>query len=309
MISIITPSYNRGYILFKLYESLRKQSIKEFEWIIIDDGSTDNTQLLSKEWALQAESFVIRYFYQDNGGKHRAVNWGIKMAQYDYCFIVDSDDFLSENAIEHIHTWIQTIDKDSSFAGVSGLKGYIGGGQIGGFPYAKRFQGYVDATNLQRKRLNLGGDKAEVYRTAILRQYPFPDFEGEKFLTEEVVWDAIARDGYKLRWFNKVIYHCEYIDDGLTRMGEKKVIENFEGYTYSTRQRMELHGWLARQFAAGLYVNIAKKSGLNLRQSAERLKIQMLPLIVAYILWGAKNIIKQYICLVKKVLNGSGENL
>lgn len=306
MISIITASYNRGYIISKLYESLEKQSIKNFEWIIIDDGSSDNTQELATKWGLQTESFVISYCYQENGGKHRAVNRGVSMAQYDYCFLVDSDDFLIDKAVEYIHEWIGSIDNNHTFAGVAGLKGYINGGQVGGYPRNKYFEKYIDATNLERRKFNLGGDKAEVYRTEILKKYPFPEFEGENFLTEEVVWDAIARDGYKLRWFNENIYLCEYIEDGLTQMGEKKSIDNFNGYTYTIRQRMELHGMLSRQFAAGQYMSIAKKKGLKLKNSADKLGITVLEIVLAHLIWHAKNYVKILIKFVAFRSNDKG---
>lgn len=307
MISIITASYNRGYIISKLYESLEKQSIKNFEWIFIDDGSTDNTQELVKKWQSQTKSFVIRYVYQVNGGKHRAVNRGVEMAKYDYCFIVDSDDYLVDEAIEYLHEWIGSIDNNNAFAGVAGLKGYINGGQVGGYPRNKCFDKYIDGTNLERKKFSLGGDKAEVYRTEILKKYPFPEFTGENFLTEEVVWDAIARDGYKLRWFNEIIYLCEYIDDGLTQMGEKILIDNFAGYTYATSQRMKLHGFLAKHFAAGQYVSIARKKGLKLKYSAKKLGAPVAEIALSYLIWHAKNCIKLLIKFIKCRSNDNSE--
>lgn len=305
MISIITATYNRGYIICKLYESLKRQSLKKFEWIVIDDGSTDNTKELISEWALQTKSFAIHYVYQENGGKHRAINKGVSIAKYDYCFFVDSDDYLIDSAIEYINEWISLVEDEQMFAGVAGLKGYIDGGQVGRYPKCKRFENYIDATNLQRQKFNLNGDKAEVYRTEILRKYKFPEFEGENFLTEEVVWDSIARGGYKLRWFNKIIYLCEYIEDGLTQSGEKKIIDNFNGYTYSTKQRMKLHGFMARQFAAGYYITIAKKRGINFKEACNRLDSSVVKIAIAYIIYIAKNCIK-FILKVTKYFKDNG---
>ena len=246
MITVLTPSYNRAYILPKLYESLKNQTSKDFEWIIIDDGSSDETENLVNKWIGKKELFRISYIKQENGGKHRALNCGVRIARYDYCFIVDSDDYLTLNAIDCVCSWIKTIDDNNSFAGVSGLRAYIGGGRIGKYPKDKAYVKYIDATNLQRQSFNLSGDKSEVYRTKILCKYPFPEFQGENFITEDVVWDAIASDGYKLRWFNEIIYMCEYIDDGLTQMGDKKFIDNFKGYTYTVRQKFVLNGFLVR---------------------------------------------------------------
>ena len=309
MVTIFTPTFNRSYCLQNLYESLVNQSNKNFEWIIVDDGSIDSTKELVAKWIVQSSSFVIRYVYQKNGGKHRAINRSVAMAQYDYCFLADSDDFLQNNAVEHIQKWIATIDNDFKYAGVSGLKGYISGGQIGGYPKKKKFQRYVDATNLERRKLNLGGDKAEIYRTEILKKYPFPEFEGENFLTEEVVWDAVARDGYIFRWFNEIIFLCDYIEDGLTRMGEKKLINNFNGYTYATRQRMELHGLLEREFAAGRYLKIAKQKGLTLKNSAKKLEISIVDIVFAYLISCAKNCVKKLIKFTRCKLKNKGNKI
>ena len=190
MISILTPTYNRAHTLPRLYKSLKQQTMKDFEWIIVDDGSTDNTKYIVEKWIKEINLFNIIYIKQKNGGKHRALNKGIPHAKYDYIYIVDSDDYLTDDAVEKIHLWISTIDNKSKFAGVSGLKGKItdkGMIIIGQFPSKLEF---IDATNLERKSKKLLGDKAEVYRKDILLKYPFPEFEGEKFLTEAVVCNS-----------------------------------------------------------------------------------------------------------------------
>lgn len=140
----------------------------------------------------------IQYVQQPNGGKHRAINKGVSIANGDAFFIVDSDDYLTDNAIELIEAWWKDIAGDDKFAGVSGLRASEDIDIIGGVP---AFNQYVDATNLEREEHGLNGDKAEVYKTAILKRYPFPEFEGETFLTENVVWDKIANDGYLIRWY------------------------------------------------------------------------------------------------------------
>lgn len=309
MITVLTPTYNRAYILSKLYASLQSQTSKDFEWVVVDDGSSDNTEQLVKGWIEENKLFKIIYKRKKNGGKHRALNYAIGMVQYEYCFIVDSDDYLTTNAIERVQDWIQAIDDDKSFAGVSGLRGYIDNGRIGGYPKSKKFRKYIDATNLQRQRFDLGGDKAEVYRTEILRKYPFPEFEGEKFLSEDVVWDAIARDGYKFRWFNEIIYRCEYLNDGLTGLGLKKFSESFEGYTFALRQRIELRGLVPNLLAVGGYVSIAtKEKGLTLRRSAERLGICVPETVMAHMIWSVKNAVKAVIKFMKSNLNDSVES-
>ena len=118
---------------------------------------------------------------------------------------MDSDDYLKHDAIESVQKWIVTIDQDPYFAGVSGLRSNSKGNVIGTFPIGSAF---VDATNLEREKYKLLGDKAEIYRKDILLAYPFHEYPNERFLPEAVVWDRIARDGYKLRWYNQVICIC-----------------------------------------------------------------------------------------------------
>lgn len=215
MITVFTPVYNRAYIIEKLYKSLRRQTSFEFEWLIVDDGSNDNVAELINVWIRdKTVPFEIRYYYQENGGKHRAVNKGVQLAKGEAFFIVDSDDYLRDDAIEQISAWWSQIAKDDTFAGISGLRCYESGEVIGGELPAEE---YIDATLLEWFKYGIEGDKAEVYKTELLKQYPFPEYEGESFMSEDVVWYAIGGDGYKVRWYNKAIYVCEYLEDGLTR--------------------------------------------------------------------------------------------
>ena len=208
-ITVFTPSYNRGYIIEKLYKSLKAQTYRDFEWIVIDDGSTDNTKDLFDVWKQEDNDFPIIYKRVENGGKHRAINTGVSMARGDLFFIVDSDDYLVEDALATIDEIEKSIPEGekSSFCGVCGQCGYTEKISIG-----STFCGeLLDITVLQRERYEIAGDKAEVFYTKILKRYPFPSFEGENFLTEAIVWDRIAYDGYKMRFFNKIIYITNYL--------------------------------------------------------------------------------------------------
>ncbi|MBR1676347.1 MAG: glycosyltransferase family 2 protein [Clostridia bacterium] len=214
-ITVFTPTYNRGYIVENLYHSLQRQSFKDFEWIVVDDGSTDNTEELFKEWINENNFFKIIYIKVPNGGKHRAINRGVNMAHGELFFIVDSDDFLTDDALERIDYVDNTIPANEKihFAGVCGNKGYSKDKAVGTVQETKEF---LDITTLERPKYKITGDKAEVFYTEILKKYPFPEFEDEKFITECVVWDKIAYDGFKLRFFNEIIYICDYLPDGLT---------------------------------------------------------------------------------------------
>ena len=218
-ITVFTPTYNRAYIIERLYESLKKQTIKNFEWVIVDDGSTDNTkEVVSK---FDEKDFEINYYFKVNGGKHTAINYGLDVAKGEYFFIVDSDDMLLPNSIERIIYWIDTIENKKEFVGVSGLRGYNDSDIIG-----KTFDGeFLDCTTLERSRNNIMGDKAEVFKTEILKKYKFPVIEGERFFSEAFIWNKLALDGYKIRWFNEIIYICNYLEDGLTK-NSKKIFES-----------------------------------------------------------------------------------
>ena len=235
MVTIFTPTYNRAYIVNKLYDSLCHQTSYDFEWIVVDDGSTDNTEQLFAEILKKSHPFEIKYFRQDNGGKHRAINRGVQLAHGDLFFIVDSDDRLTENAVESIVSWANQLPDDRKWAGVAGLKGYDRNHMIG-----TTFPGeFLDATSLDRSKYGIEGDKAEVFFTEVLRQFPFQEFEGEKFLTENTVWLKIAQAGYYLRWYNHVIYLCDYLEDGLTKNMQKIRFQNPQGALYTARVYLE----------------------------------------------------------------------
>lgn len=213
MITIFTPTYNRAYLLPKLYESLKRQTFRDFEWLIVDDGSTDDTRQVVAQW-IEEKPFDIRYVYQENGGKHRAINKGVQLAKGEWFFIVDSDDYLPDDSLEIANKWIESIKIDDSFAGVCGIKKDVDGKLPSKFPF--------EVLDLSPLRISVffKGDKAEIVKTAILRNYPFPDIPGEKFCAEGLIWDRIGVQ-YKLRYFNEVIYCYEYLDDGLSKHSVK----------------------------------------------------------------------------------------
>lgn len=235
-ITIFTATYNRKNTIIRLYKSLTNQMCYNFEWLVVDDGSTDDTREYFEDISIKEKRFNIRYIRVPNGGKHRAINKGLDLAKGKYFFVVDSDDYLINNNIELINKWISTITESSKkFIGVSGLKGYSLNKMVG-----KTFKGeYLDCTDLDRPRFNIYGDKSEVYRTDILREYKFPEIEGEKFITEAIVWNRIAKDGYMIRYFNKINYICEYRNDGLTKKSDELFCDNFIGYTLYIKELLD----------------------------------------------------------------------
>lgn len=230
MITVFTPTYNRAYTLEKLYQSLLQQDCCDFEWLVINDGSTDHTNTLFKEWLNKEQPFSIRYYVVKNGGKQRAINEALKLAHGKYFFIVDSDDTLLPHAISFIINAFNSLPKDDSFIGISGIKGGLDGKPLYRIPKINSTIGYVDANNLEREKYGLQADMAEAFYTEKIQKYTFPVWKGEKFTPEAVIWDQMALDGYKLRWFNKIIYLCEYQPDGLTRSSWKLLKNNPMGY-------------------------------------------------------------------------------
>lgn len=211
MITVFTPAYNRAHLLPRLYESLKAQTYKDFEWVVVDDGSKDNTREVVERYATTAP-FPVRYYHQENGGKHRAINRGVREAKGELFFIADNDDWLTPDAIETVITEYDQVRGDDVFAGVCGLDAYENGQTVGsGLP-----QDTIECNAHEiRYTYYVTGDLKEVFRTSVLKEVPFPDNEGERFCPEALVWNRIALK-YKLRYFNKPIYIAEYQPDGLT---------------------------------------------------------------------------------------------
>lgn len=210
-ITVFTPTYNRAYIISKLYNSLVQQTYTNFEWLVIDDGSSDNTESIIHSF-IDEQKILIRYYKQANGGKHRAINYASQLAQGELFFIVDSDDYLLDIALERIKVYYDTVVEMPKYAGVCGMKCYPDGKRIGG----ELSWSILDASWIQywiQKKIK--GDVAFAFRTDIMRQYQFPDIIGEKFCAESLILNRIGQK-YKLRFFNENICVCEYLTDGLS---------------------------------------------------------------------------------------------
>lgn len=212
LVTVFTPVYNRAYIIDQLYQSLCQQTSRDFEWVVVNDGSTDNIDELIQRY--QDEGRIpIRYFKQENGGKHRAINRGVQEANGELFFIVDSDDYILPNAVEWIIKKSKEIIDNDSFAGISGLRIKPDGSKIGGENNFLQIDS--DAVEIRMKH-HVTGDLAEIYKTEVLKKFPFPDFPGEKFCSEGLIWNRIAMSKKILRYCYQPLYVCEYLNDGLT---------------------------------------------------------------------------------------------
>lgn len=231
LITVFTPTYNRGYIIEKLYKSLQRQKSFNFEWLVIDDGSTDDTEFLFKKWTQEENDFNIRYFKVENGGKPRAINRALEIAEGKYLFMIDSDDYITEDAVLKLERWISEIDGIDDIIGVGGAKAFPNMEYIKGVePSIDKDLGYIDATNLERPKYNLDADMCEAYKISIMKHFKFEVWEGEIFSPEEIVLNEIALKGYKIRWHKDIIYICDYLDDGLTKGNWNLLKRNPMGY-------------------------------------------------------------------------------
>ncbi len=266
-VTVFTPTYNRRHIINRLFTSLQKQSNKDFEWIVVDDGSSDNTYEELLEFKKKA-SFKMNIYKQNNAGKHVAINLGVEKAKGELFFIVDSDDYLREDAIDLILRIKESITKDE-FAGLAGIRINPKGEMVG----TSFKNSFVDCTALEREKYGINGDKAEVYYTDVLRKYPFPVFEGENFLTESVVWYRIANDGYKIRWTNEPFYICDYQIGGLSNT-TGKCSRCFNGYQLTTKEMITYKQlpYIIRFKQLLAYCAIAYKEKKNLRDCSKFVK-------------------------------------
>ena len=207
--TVFTPAYNRAYTLRRLYESLRQQTVYNFEWLIVDDGSTDDTPALCATF--ESDLFPVRYYRTADAGKCVAINTAAPLAAGEWFYIVDSDDWLPADAMQLLADEEQCITSDR--VGVlCGMRHEPSGHRIGGDLTFER----VECTAFDfRYRMRVKGDLAEVIRTDIVRQMPFPQFEGERFCPPAVLFNRIARS-YLTHYFNRNIYYCKYLPDGLT---------------------------------------------------------------------------------------------
>lgn len=215
MISILTPTYNRSYTLERLFDSLVAQNDQDFEWVIVDDGSNDNTKELVN--SLKAKNKIcIHYYYKENNGKPMALNLGAKKCNGDFIFIVDSDDMLTNDAVLSIKQSISNASKEGkSISGVGFRKAYFSGDIIGEkIETGSETIAYLNSSEAANM---LRGDLAYCFTKKHFLAYPFPSFSNEKFVPELYIWNKIT-DKDKIRFdVSKIIYLCEYLDDGLSK--------------------------------------------------------------------------------------------
>ncbi len=225
LVTVFTPVYNRAYTLRTLYDSLVRQISDDFTWLIVNDGSSDNTDEVVRQMIFEGR-VSIKYISQENRGKHAAHNRAVKECDTELFFCVDSDDYLTDDAISIIvEYWQQYKNEDMLH-----ISGFVANrGDKKGVVLGKEFPNGVEKAGLsQLYKMGKKGDTALIFRTSVIKQYPFPVFDGERFLREHIVYDEIDKK-YKLIVINKVIYICEYLDDGLSKNATKLELKSPRG--------------------------------------------------------------------------------
>ena len=248
LITVITPTYNRADKLPLLFASLQAQSSKNFAWMIVDDGSTDNTREVVSYFA-KLTDFPVSYIKKENGGKHTALNVGIGRIETELTFIVDSDDTVLPDGISLIEHYYEKYNGDSGIGVFTFLKTEANKGVVLRMPEHEQVGSYI----IERINKNRPGDMAEVFCTKALREFPFPEFPGEKFLSEDVVWIPLGIK-YKSVFINEPIYRFEYLKNGLTCNDKKHKFASPFGSMM--RGKMLMHkacGWKANIRGAIIY--------------------------------------------------------
>lgn len=231
VLSIHTATYNRGYIIEKAYKSLQKQTCYDFEWVVTDDGSDDNTEELFEKWCKEETRFPIYYKNIGRNGIPRVLNYGVNHVHGKYFFMLDSDDILEENAVEKILNWIEEIDNQDDIAAIGFAIGNPDGEYLKGTPpLIDDIKGYLDCTNIERPLYNMDVDMREVYKVGVMKRFPFKVWEGEMYAPEQICFNEIALNGYKIRWRKDILYTADYLDDGQTKGGQRLMKRNPMGY-------------------------------------------------------------------------------
>ncbi len=262
LITVVTPTYNRANKLPNLFRSLCHQTNKDFVWMIVDDGSSDESKRIIDDFKQSNTGFQIQYIYKKNGGKHSALNVAFREVSTELLFIVDSDDVLTPDAIETIEEdWASVQEKN--LCGISYLRGYSETEVIGD----EHPQNYAIDTFINvRYNQNVNGDKAEVWKTSCLKGLQFPEYEGEKFVSESIMWIKLAKK-YKMLFVNKIIYITEYLEGGLSDTGKPLRFRSPKCMIDGSLETMSNHfTWKWRIKETLLYIVYSKFDGRGFKE-------------------------------------------
>ena len=288
-LSIVTTVYNRETLLQRCFDSLLCQTCMDFEWVVIDDGSTDNSFSVINSFRAP---FAIKKLSKENGGKHTALNASHELIDGKYVLILDSDDYLIPSAVEEVINGWKKYESNDEIGIVILLKG-----ESTDKPTCMAYEADegqpVDIMRYQRKTFH-GMDACEVIRTELFMKYPVPVFEGEKFISEGALWNRVSFT-HKCVYINKVVYIAEYQEDGLTKSGKPLRVHNPNGGMFTANLNMNKKNFFKRRVKNGFlytcYGFFAKKSiGDMLKTCDSKLLMCMcLPMGLAlFVIWKKK---------------------
>ncbi len=265
-LTIFTPTYNRANTLKRLYSSLCIQTVKDFIWLVVDDGSTDNTEELFELWS-ENRYFAVRYVKQQNGGKMRAHNCGVKQANTELFVCVDSDDYLEQNAVEKILNCWQDNKKDF-YAGIIAYKSADGLNPVG-----NEFIKLNRVTLSGEYKAGFKGDTTLIYRTDVLKDHLFPEIENEKFVTEAYIYDQIDQK-FQMLLLPEICTIIEYLPDGYSNSYLKLLRENPIGWSLYYKQCYKLERSFSlkiKYISKYICFSLLGKSSHILKKSGNRL--------------------------------------
>lgn len=246
-LTIITPAYNRASLLKKCFASLVEQTCFDFEWIVVNDGSIDGTGDVMREITAGEAPFPIQYIEKENGGKHTALNAAHPYIRGKYVLILDSDDTLTEDAVERALLAWEKWDEDPNVGIVTLLKG-----KDREHPNCYAAEENIPVDIMAYPRIcPVSNDACEVIRSELFLLYPFPVFPGERFLAETALWGRVSKT-HKCVYVNHVVYICDYQDDGLTKAGRAMRIRNPLGGMYNANLYLAKKNSLKTRIKNGL---------------------------------------------------------
>jgi len=268
-LTIFTPTYNRAYCLHLLYESLCRQTSDDFLWLVIDDGSVDNTKALIHEWILE-DKIKIQYFYKENGGMHTGHNAAYALIETPLNVCIDSDDFMPDDAVLKINTlWEQS--GNSRYAGMIGLDIFAKNHNVVGsqFPEALKESRYSDLKPLH----GVWGDKKIVFRTDVVKQYdPYPVFTGEKFVPLYLA--LLVDQQFSFLCFNEVFCIVDYQEDGSTLNIYNQYFRNPKGFSHFRKLEMIYRKKFSLRFKSAVHyvmTSAISKNTAFLKESPRKL--------------------------------------
>lgn len=228
-LTYFTPTYNRANLLQALFLSLCKQTNKNFIWLIVDDGSTDNTKEVVNDF-IKKDLIRIDYHYKENGGKNTAIDYSNQVCTTEYIACIDSDDYIEDRTTEVLYSKFD-LCKNDDIVGLVGPRKILNTGMEYSWDINDRLMYFYD---LNKYMENIP-DTFLIFKTKIVKQFSFPKIEGEKFITESVFYNKFFYD-YKFLIFSEKLYISEYMADGYTNQGLKLFVKNPKGYAYALKQ-------------------------------------------------------------------------